>query len=121
MAVSERAELSGAPFGVALERGGDSGCISVWGPYGENLQAQFENELEAARDSHLRQLIIDLQALYQADAEALDALLGRWAGNHNGGLRLILVRVPRHLRAVVEETGLDATLPIAFESRAGRD
>jgi anti-anti-sigma factor len=116
--VSEKAELSSSSFNVDLQLGGDSGCISVSGIYGPELLARFEEELAAVRGASLRQLIVDLHALVSADAAALEALLGRWSGTHNNGARLILVRVPKHLRAVLEQTGLDRLLPVAYEGRA---
>jgi anti-anti-sigma factor len=121
VAVSERANPSGSAFVVELQRGGDSGCLSVSGNYGDDLLARFEAELEAAKDNQIRQLIVDLHALRGADALAIDALLGRWSANHRNGVRLILVRVPGHLRASLEETGLDRLLPIAYEGRADLD
>ena len=117
MAVTEKWELSNSYFTVDLQRGGDSACISVSGTYGPELLARFEEELEAVREARLRQLIVDLHALGSADATALEALLGRWSGKRRNGIRLILVRVPKHLRTGLEETGLDRQLPIAYEGR----
>lgn len=115
MAVTEKREVSNSYFTVVLQRGGDSACISVSGTYGPELLARFEQELTAVRKAHLRQLIVDLHALGSADATALEALLGRWSGTRRNGIRLILVRVPKHLRSGLEETGLDRQLPVAYE------
>jgi anti-anti-sigma factor len=118
VAVSEKAELSNPYCTVDLVCGGDSACISVAGTYGPELLARFEEELAAVRVARLRQLIVDLHALGSADATALDALLGRWSGKRRNGIRLILVRLPKHLRSGLEETGLDRQLPVAYEGPA---
>jgi anti-anti-sigma factor len=116
--VTENPELSNSYFTVDLQQGGDSACIRVSGTYGPELLARFETELQTVREARLRQLIVDLHALGSADAEGLDALLGRWSGKRRNGIRLILVRVPKHLRGRLEETGLDRQLPIAYEGPA---
>jgi anti-anti-sigma factor len=116
--VTEKPELSNSYFTVELHQGGDSACISLAGTYGPELLARFEQELQAVRSARLRQLIVDMHELGSADAPALDALLGRWSGKNRNGIRLILVRVPKHLRARLEETGLDRLLPVAYEGPA---
>jgi anti-anti-sigma factor len=103
------------PFTVEFERGGDSGCIRLSGTYERPLLARFAEEVEAAEETQLRQLIVDLRTLERVDATALEALLGPWLAEHRDGVRLILVRVSKCMRELIEESGLDRQLPIYYE------
>jgi anti-anti-sigma factor len=115
--VSEMMEPPPPSFFVELERGGDSGCVRLSGTYGQELLQRYEEEVEAAREAELRQLIVDLRSLDRVDAVALEALLGRWISKRQDGVRLILVRVPKRMRELMEETGFDRQLPIYYEGR----
>lgn len=97
-----------------------SSRISVSGRYRASLLARFEEELEGAGHARLPHVVVDLSALESADAAALDALLGRWSRFNGDGVQLILVRVPKHLRVPLEETGLDRLLPVAYDGSLER-
>jgi anti-anti-sigma factor len=104
-----------APFRIEVERGGDASSISVSGTYGGLVPERLEEEIREAERAHVRHLILDLRGLTSVDADGLSALLGDWAEERRDGLALILVRVPKAMRPVLEQTGLDHQLPITYE------
>jgi len=104
-----------APFRIEVQRGGDAGCISLSGTYGAVVPVRLEEEIREAERAHVRHLILDMRGLTSVDADALKTLLGDWAEERRDGLALILVRVPKAMRPLLEQTGLDRQLPISYE------
>jgi anti-anti-sigma factor len=104
-----------ALFRAEVQRGGDASCISLFGPYGALVPVRLDEEIREAERAHVRHLILDLRGLTSVDADALMTLLGDWAADRRDGLALILVRVPKAMRPLLEQTGLDHQLPISYE------
>ena len=69
----------------------------------------------SAERERVRHLILDLRGLKAVDTDALRELLGEWAEERRDGLVLILVRVPKTMRPLLQQTGLDHQLPISYE------
>jgi anti-anti-sigma factor len=113
--MNRQASLPSVPFRTEVERGGDASCISLSGAYGDLVPDQLEEEIRVAERARVRHLILDLRGLTSVDADGLSALLGDWAGERRDGLVLILVRVSKTMRPLLEQTGLDHQLPIAYE------
>jgi anti-anti-sigma factor len=103
-------------FRTEVERGGDASCISLSGPYSDLVPALVEEETRVAEQAGVRHLILDLRGLTSVDAKGLGLLLGDWGGERRDGLVLILVRVPKAMRPLLEQAGLDHQLPISYES-----
>jgi anti-anti-sigma factor len=108
-------QTSSAPFRIEVERGGDACSISLSGSYGDFGPDRLEKEIREAEEAHVRHLILDLRGLTSIDADGLTALLGDWADERRDGAVLILVRVPKAMRPLLEKTGLDHQLPITYE------
>jgi anti-anti-sigma factor len=109
---------SGSPsalFRTEVQRGGDASCISLFGTYGAVVPVRLDEQIREAERAHVRHLILDLRGLTSVDADALTTLLGNWAEEPRDGLVLILVRVPKAMRPLLEQTGLDRQLPISYE------
>jgi anti-anti-sigma factor len=113
--MNRQTSSTGAPFRTEVERGGDASCISLSGTYGTLVPERLEEEIRVAERARVRHLILDLRGLTSVDADGLSALLGDWAGERRDGLVLILVRVPKAMRPLLEQTGLDHQLPISYE------
>jgi len=107
--------LPSPPFRAEVQRGGDASCISLYGTYGPLVSAQLDATIRETELAGVRHLILDLRALTSVDADGLSALLGNWAQERHDGLVLILVRVPKAMRPLLEKTGLDHQLPISYE------
>jgi anti-anti-sigma factor len=104
-----------APFQIDVERGGEASSISLSGTYSDVVPGRLQEEISEAERARVRHLILDLRALTSIDADGLGTLLGDWAQERRDGLVLILVRVPKSMRPLLEQTGLDHQLPIAYE------
>jgi anti-anti-sigma factor len=100
---------------TTVERGGDASCISLSGNYEVLAAERLEAAIREAQREGVRHLIIDLRRLRSIEADDLGALLGEWSGGRRDGVILILVRVPKEMRPLLEKAGLDRLLPIAYE------
>jgi anti-anti-sigma factor len=107
----------GASYDLTLTAAGDTGCIAIVGDIDGDCRSSLEEVLQAADRQQIRHLIFDLRELGAVDEAGMELLLACMC-SRTDGLEPILIRVPHHLRELVEATGLAHVLPIAYDRRA---
>ena len=75
----------------------------------------FRDQLKKAQRRQGGSLIIDLRGLDSIDADGFGALLGAWNLTRQDGVEIILVRVSKHMRPLIEQSGIDRVLPVAYD------
>ena len=100
---------------ILIEQREDTASIAAFGILDEAGEDQIEEAVERIKRASARQLIIDLRGVTSVRSE-IDDVFSAWGSSRRNGLELILVRVPKHLRSLIEEAGLGDVLPVAYGS-----
>ncbi len=106
----------GAPsFAIEVDRHEDAQSFVLRGDFVDGSADLFREQLKKAQSRQGGSLIIDLRGLDSIDADGFGALLGAWNLTRQDGVEIILVRVSKHMRPLIEQSGIDRVLPVAYD------
>ncbi|HEX6988097.1 MAG TPA: anti-sigma factor antagonist [Bacillota bacterium] len=104
------------------EQMGQTYLIRLRGEFDEQVAERFRVHLDGVLErGGVRDLIVVMRDVTFIDSSGLGALLGRHRRVQAGGGRVLIVAPPRHVRAVLELSGIPKLIPILRSERQALD
>jgi len=102
----------------SAEQVGRAYLIRLQGEFDEEAADRFRAHVDALLEQGgLRDLIVVMREVTFIDSSGLGALLGRYRRLQAQGGRVLIVAPPRHVRAILELSGVPKLIPILRSER----
>lgn len=100
------------------EQVGRAYVVRLQGEFDEEAADRFRTQVDAVLEqAGIRDLIVVMREVTFIDSSGLGALLGRYKRLQARGGRVQIVAPPRHVRAVLELSGVPKLIPILRSER----